>query len=136
MLIALLVFYLLCKKAIRKQMSPLAYLTESAERIAEGHFDETIPNVNRDDEVGVFYKHFQLMQKALENIVKKQEEQRSTLLSQNGKLQNAFRNMQQSLISHHEDVAKNDAEIVAESAELERSLPLAQGAALQCRQVL
>ena len=77
--IALLVFYMLCKKAIRKQLKPLAYLTESAERIAEGHYDESIPNVKRDDEVGEFYKHFQMMQQALVADIAKQEEQRAIL---------------------------------------------------------
>ena len=45
-----------------------------------------------------------------------------------GKLQNAFRNMQQSLLSRENDIRKNDAEIEKESAELERSLPQAQEA--------
>lgn len=86
-LIALLVFYMLCKKAIRKQMKPLIYLTESAERIADGHFDENIPNVKRDDEVGVFYKHFQVMQQAMAAHIAKQEEQRATIKEHHEKLQ-------------------------------------------------
>ena len=45
-----------------------------------------------------------------------------------GKLQNAFRQMQQALKSREDDIRKNDAEIAAESAELERSLPQAQEA--------
>lgn len=45
-----------------------------------------------------------------------------------GKLQNAFRNMQQALMARQNDIQKNDAEIAEESAELERSLPLAREA--------
>ena len=45
-----------------------------------------------------------------------------------GKLQNAFRNMQQALLSRQKDIRQNDAEIAEESAELECSLPLAQEA--------
>ena len=45
-----------------------------------------------------------------------------------GKLQNAFRNMQQALVSREEDIRRNETEMVEESAELERSLPLAQEA--------
>ena len=45
-----------------------------------------------------------------------------------GKLQNAFRNMQQALLLRQEDIRRNDAEIATENAELERSLPLAQEA--------
>lgn len=77
--VALLVFYMLCKKAIRKQVKPLAYLTESAERIANGHYDESIPNVKRDDEIGEFYQHFQLMHKKMAADIAKQEEQKARL---------------------------------------------------------
>ena len=93
-LVALLVFYMLCRSAIRKQMKPLMYLTESAERIAEGHYDESIPDVNRDDEVGAFYKHFQYMQKALEKNIAKQEEQRATLLRHHEELQKIHQQIQ------------------------------------------
>lgn len=93
-LIALLVFYMFCKRAIKKQMKPLIYLTESAERIAEGHYDETIPNVKRDDEIGVFYKHFQDMQKALAAHVAKLEEQRATMTGHHEKLQKMAQQMQ------------------------------------------
>ena len=78
-LVALLVFFLLCKRAINKQVKPLVYLTESAERIADGHYDESFPNVNRDDEVGVFYHHFQLMHKALVDDITKLEEHKVTI---------------------------------------------------------
>lgn len=93
-LVALLVFYILCRSAIRKQMKPLMYLTESAERIAEGHYDESIPNVNRDDEVGAFYKHFQYMQKALEKNITRQEEQRATLLKHHEELHKVYQQIQ------------------------------------------
>jgi len=43
------------------KVKPLTYLTESANRIAAGHYDESIPNVKRNDEVGAFYKNFQGM---------------------------------------------------------------------------
>ena len=93
-LVALLLFYMLCRSAIRKQMKPLMYLTESAERIAEGHYDESIPNVNRDDEVGAFYKHFQYMQKALEKNITRQEEQRATLLKHHEELHKVHQQIQ------------------------------------------
>lgn len=78
-LAGLLVFYVLSRMLIRKQLSPLSYLTVSAERIAEGHYDETIPDTKRDDEVGAFQEHFQMMQKALEADVNKQQELQDTL---------------------------------------------------------
>ena len=92
--VALLVFYMLCKRAIRKQMKPLAYLTESAVRIADGHYDEPIPNVKRDDEVGEFYKHFQLMQKAMAADIARQEQQRAILERHHEHLQKIHRQIQ------------------------------------------
>lgn len=43
-----------------------------------------------------------------------------------GKLQNAFRKMQLSIMSHQNEIKLADAEIEKESAELEQALPLAQ----------
>ena len=94
-LIALLVFYLLCKKAIRKQVRPLMYLTDSAERIADGHYDESFPTVNRDDEVGVFYHHFQNMQKALVADITKQQEQGAILQKHHDHLQEIHQQIQE-----------------------------------------
>ena len=93
-LVALLVFYLLCKRAINKQIKPLVYLTESAERIADGHYDESFPDVNRDDEVGEFYHHFQLMHKALVNDITKQEEQKVTMSKHHEALEKRYQQIQ------------------------------------------
>lgn len=92
---ALLLFYMLCRMVTRRQLKPLSYLTESAERIAAGHYDETIPNTTRDDEVGVFQQHFQHMQKALYADINKQQEQQETLLKQRQKLQETHRQIQE-----------------------------------------
>ena len=92
--VALLVFFMLCRRSIRKQLKPLTYLTESAERIAYGHYDESIPDVKRDDEVGVFYQHFQAMQKALADNISKLNEQQATLSEHSEKLKNMYQQMQ------------------------------------------
>ncbi len=92
--IALLVFYILCRKAIRGQMKPLAYLTESAERIGEGHYDETIPKTKRDDEVGTFQQHFALMQKALAADIAKQDAQRETLRERHEELEKKLKEIE------------------------------------------
>ena len=70
------------------------YLTVSAERIAEGHYDETIPDTNRDDEVGIFQQHFQTMQQALNAEVSKQEELKSTLQARHDELQKTYQQIQ------------------------------------------
>ena len=94
LLVALLVFFLLCKRVINKQVKPLVYLTESAERIANGHYDESFPNVNRNDEVGVFYHHFQLMHKALVDDITKQEEQKVTMSKHHEVLEKRYQQIQ------------------------------------------
>ena len=93
-LAALLVFFLLCKRAINKQVKPLVYLTESAERIADGRYDESFPHVNRDDEVGAFYHHFQLMHNALVADISKQEEQEAILRQHHENLEKRYQQIQ------------------------------------------
>lgn len=58
-------FFTLCHLLIRRRMKPLRMLTRSAERIAEGHYDEAVPNAQRDDEIGRLQDHFQQMQRSL-----------------------------------------------------------------------
>ncbi len=58
-------FFVLCRLLIRRQMKPLRMLTRSVERIAQGHYDEEVPNAQRDDEIGRLQDHFQQMQRSL-----------------------------------------------------------------------
>ena len=51
--------------------------------------------MNRDDEVGEFYKHFQLMQKALAADIAKQEEQGAILHKQYEELQKIHQQVQE-----------------------------------------
>ncbi len=46
---SVLLFFLLCRMLVRRQLKPLRTLTYSAQRIAEGHYDETVPNAQCDD---------------------------------------------------------------------------------------
>ena len=75
----LLFFYIFSRIAIRRQLSPLRRLTESANSIAEGNYATTISDTDRNDEVGMFQNHFKLMQEALLKDISKQEELSSTL---------------------------------------------------------
>ena len=93
-LISLLVFYILCRSAIRGQLKPLMALTESAESIAEGDYDETISDTKRDDEVGVFQQHFQKMQQALAADIRMQEERQAVLQQHHEELQKTHQQIQ------------------------------------------
>ena len=93
--IGLFVFYVLCRMVIRRQVKPLSYLTVSAERIAEGHYEEPIPDTNRNDEVGIFQRHFQQMQKALAADISKKQQLQDALNERREKLQNTHRQIQE-----------------------------------------
>ena len=55
----------LCPGFTHYQLVPLRLLAESSQRIAEGHYDEPVPNSRQQDEVGRLQDHFQQMQQAL-----------------------------------------------------------------------
>ena len=63
--IGLLVLLVLCQLFTHHQLLPLRMLTESARRISEGHYDETIPDSRHHDEVGRLQANFRQMQLAL-----------------------------------------------------------------------
>ena len=94
-LLGLLVFYFLCRIVIRRQLRPLVQITEVAESLAEGNYDDTIPETKRDDEVGFFQYHFHHMQQALAADVRQREELNATLRERREKLQDIHREIQE-----------------------------------------
>ena len=61
----MLLTLVLCTYNTHRQLEPLLLLTESAKRIADGHYDEEIPDSRRKDEIGQLQFHFKEMQKSL-----------------------------------------------------------------------
>ena len=64
-IVGLLLLLILCGTIIHSQLLPLRLLTKQAQHIAEGNYEETIPDSQQDDEVGRLQHHFKEMQKAL-----------------------------------------------------------------------
>jgi methyl-accepting chemotaxis protein/sigma-B regulation protein RsbU (phosphoserine phosphatase) len=64
-IVGLLILMLLCQFFLHRRLLPLMFLTESAQRIANGHYDEPIPDSHQHDEIGQLQNHFQQMQQAL-----------------------------------------------------------------------
>jgi methyl-accepting chemotaxis protein/sigma-B regulation protein RsbU (phosphoserine phosphatase) len=62
---SLLILALLCQFFLHRRLLPLMFLTESSQRIANGHFDELVPESHQHDEIGQLQNHFQQMQQAL-----------------------------------------------------------------------
>lgn len=65
-IIGVIVLLLLCQTILHRQLLPLRLLTRSAQRIAKGHFDETIPESKKSDEIGQLQNHFIQMQQSLD----------------------------------------------------------------------
>ncbi len=72
--ISLVLFYLICRFVLRQQMKSLRQLTHITKRIAAGHYDDPIPDVKRNDEIGLLYQHLQLMKQSLTNHVSELEQ--------------------------------------------------------------
>lgn len=86
----LLLLLLLLYTFIHRQLLPLRMLSLSAQRIAEGHYDERIPDTRQQDEVGQLQKHFQQMQQSLNQHVNEMEQLTQTLEKRGKDLQTVY----------------------------------------------
>lgn len=62
----MLLFYVLCRWLVNRQLRPLRQLTQQAKRIAEGDYKEHLPYSNRQDEIGLLQNRFCDMHRSLE----------------------------------------------------------------------
>jgi methyl-accepting chemotaxis protein/sigma-B regulation protein RsbU (phosphoserine phosphatase) len=72
--LGLLLFYLCSRIVTRRQMRSLRQLTYITQRITQEHYDDPVPNVRRNDEIGQLYEHFQLMKQSLTTHVNELDE--------------------------------------------------------------
>ena len=89
-IVGLLLLFLLCRVFIHRQFLPLRQLAKSAQRIAEGCYDEPIPDIRRQDEVGRLQRHFQQMQQSLATRMGEMEQLTNTLQERGQVLQAAY----------------------------------------------
>jgi sigma-B regulation protein RsbU (phosphoserine phosphatase) len=68
--IGLVLLMLFCYQTVRRAVQPLRQLDEQANRIAEGHFDESLPTSSRRDSVGRLQNSFIRMQQSLAQSVR------------------------------------------------------------------
>jgi len=78
-IVGLLVMFLLCRVIIHRQLKPLIMLTEKAQIIANGKYDEPIPDSHQVDEIGCLQDNFQLMQRSLATHIGELEQLTVTL---------------------------------------------------------
>ena len=90
----ILLFWLLCRMVIRRQMQPLRMLTRSAQHVAEGNYTESVPKTERDDEIGQLQDLFRRMQKSLATKSAELEQLTTRLTKRGEELRKAYGNAQ------------------------------------------
>lgn len=89
--LGLLLLMLFCYQTVRHAVQPLQVLDEQARRIAEGHFDEPLPESTRSDSVGRLTNSFILMQRSLVRMVNDIRNTNAELSALNDQLTEAYR---------------------------------------------
>jgi sensor histidine kinase YesM len=77
--VGLLLLFLLCRTFIHRRLKPLLMLTASAQRIADGHYDEIIPDSHQKDEIGRLQDIFQQMRQSLATHIGELEQLTATM---------------------------------------------------------
>ena len=88
--VSLILLLITCYQIIRRAIAPLNQLAISAQRIADGHFDETLPYSNRLDTVGRLQNSFVVMQQSLADYVCKIRQINAEMEQQNQALHHAY----------------------------------------------
>ena len=89
-IVGILLLFVLSKAIFHRQLLPLRQLTRAAGRIADGHYDEPIPETRQQDEIGRLQENFQQMQTALAKHRVELQELLKTLKNQNESLHMAY----------------------------------------------
>ena len=93
-ILGLLVLFLLSRLIIHRQLQPLIMLSHSAQHIADGHYDEQIPDSHQEDEIGRLQDNFQHMQQSLAAHIDELEHLKATLKERGEGLQAAYERAQ------------------------------------------
>ena len=89
-LLSMLLFFMLCRALIRRQLRPLRMMTRSAQRIAEGDYNEKLPNAQDNSEIGKLQDNFLKMQHSLAAKSKEMEALTRRLKQRNTELNKAY----------------------------------------------
>jgi sigma-B regulation protein RsbU (phosphoserine phosphatase) len=88
--LGLALLMLFCYLTVRRAVQPLSLLDEQARRIAEGHFDEPLPQSTRRDSVGRLQNSFISMQQSLAQTVTDIRTANEQLSALNAQLSQAY----------------------------------------------
>ena len=90
-IVGLLLLFVACGFLVRSQFRPLRSVIRSAQRIADGVYDNPIPQSHRDDEIGSLQNNFRQMQESLAVHVSELEKLKATLNERGKGLREAYR---------------------------------------------
>ena len=88
--LGLALLMLFCYQTVRRAVQPLRQLDEQARRIADGHFDEPLPESTRRDSIGRLQNSFISMQQSLARTINDINNTNSQLSAQNTQLSRAY----------------------------------------------
>ena len=93
--IGLIILFIGCRMVTHRQLLPLRMLSDSAQRISEGNYNDVIPDTRQQDEVGTLQNHFQQMQQALSVHVGELERLTNRLRKQGDVLSKSYDRMKE-----------------------------------------
>jgi len=95
--VGIVLMFLYTLLIIRHRLNPLKTLTLFAERIAQGHYDETLPTRRRNkDEIGKLQSHFHRMQRSVASNIGELHELTETIQDRSRELQAAYKQAKKS----------------------------------------
>ena len=94
-LTGLFMLLVLCQWFTHRRLLPLRMLTKSAQRIAEGDYNDPIPDSRQEDEIGQLQEQFQQMQQSLATHVNELNRLRASLQIQGEELRTAYERAQE-----------------------------------------
>lgn len=93
-IIAVLILFVACWMVVKQQLKPLEMLTQTAQRIADGNYDEPLPATKREDEIGQLQESFRKVLRSLKIFVRRQNTLNNTLKERGEVLADAYSNVQ------------------------------------------
>ena len=74
MMVGGIVIFFFTGRSIHRAITPLSYLSDSAQEVAQGHFDTTLPTFKHQDEISQLRDSFSTMQQSLKQYVEELRE--------------------------------------------------------------
>lgn len=93
--VGIIILLLFSQSFFHRQLLPLRMLSHSAKHIAEGNYDDEIPESHQDDEIGQLQNHFQQMQRSLSAHVNELQRLQTSLQQQSEELTKAYAKAQE-----------------------------------------